>query len=365
MTCDQQLLHVLSKYSLKTSTSFLTYLLTLVYLQAQAANADTAATNAARAARFVSRATEQASQLLLSAANSTNTLPDIQWDSFPAAIRQQLLTLFHQKGWISTLGHPILQKQLPYERPMGLSQYHSFITNNPYYIAYWDEDFWVDQITPTPAHSPWLHPRQLQETLTEDQVLSLSAQLPAFQAVLEAAVAASVLPEQLLLEARQAAANSPASTIEVFIQHWVKQAGAAVSATAASILSRHKGARLVPIPPRRPSSLVSPLFGPLHNPPLTSGFTSGGADGVGRVEDFGDGSGGRCYGAITAVGSGDEGNRPGGLASVTPYGDAQQQSDLVGGAEGIQNADIAATYQDGTLGRVEWMVQSAAECLSV
>jgi hypothetical protein len=320
-------------------------------MQGQAS--DTAATNASRAARFVSKATEQAAQALLSAANGTNSLPDICWDSFPATVRQQLLHLFQQQGWVSVLGFPVLQQQLPYERRMSLNQYHSFIVRNPYFMGYWDEDYWVDEITPTPAQYPWLHPRQLRQSLTEDQILSLSAQLPAFQAVLEAAVAASILPEQLLLQARAGAATTPLSTTELFIHSWVKQAGAAVSAAvAASILS---AARLAPAAAsKRPTSrgpaqmLRSLRFPPLGTFRLWAAVADELPDVFSSEEDRGSGSGGRCYVAITAVGFGDEGSGSGRRASVVPYGDAQQpaEADVAGGADGSPDADSLSCWQE-------------------
>jgi hypothetical protein len=313
---------------------------------------DKAATNASRAARFISKATEQAAQALLSAANGTNSLPDIHWDSFPAAVRLQLRNVFQQQGWVTVLGIPVLQQQLPYEHRMGLNQYHSFIANNPYFIGYWDEDYWVDDITPTPAQYPWLHPRQLQDSLSEDQILSLSAQLPAFRAVLEAAVAASILPEQLLQQARAAAATAPLRTVELFIRPWVKQAAAAVSATSASILS---SARLAPPAANKPptSSASAQMFRSLRLPPLgTFRLGTGAADGlpyvISNAEDRGSGSGGRCYGSITAVGSGDEGSGSGRRASVMLYGDAQQpaEADVAGGAQGPPDTDSLSSWQE-------------------
>lgn len=312
--------------------------------------AATAATNTDRAARFVAKATEQAAQLLLAAANGTNSRPDVDWEAFPAAIRQQLLALFQQQGWVSTLGFAVRSKQLPYERPMGLDQYHNFIINNPFYMAHFEESYWVDEITPTPAHFPWLHPRQLQQCLlSEDNVLSLCAHLPIFRPVLEVAVAARLLPQHLLLQAQQAAASTPRSTLEVFMQNWMQQAGAAVSATAASILSgrRRTAITVTKRAARRPSSgLASDKYSFTGNLRRTGGISvSATADASSHVEDTrGDGRGGWSYGALTAVGSGDEGDQSAAAVAVLPYGDAQQQqqpADLVGaGAEGIAETDV-------------------------
>lgn len=284
---------------------------------------DKAATNASRAARFVSKATAQAAQVLLAAANGTNTLPDIQWEHFPAVLQQHLLQFFHQHGWVSSLGFPARKQQLPYERSMGLQQYHSFITSNPYYVAHWDEDYWNPQITPTPAQYPWLHPEELQEALTEDQVLSMSAQVPAFKPVLQAAVDASILPAQLLQDAHTAAATAPLSTAELFIQNWVQQAGGAVSVAAQKLLTQglnhagrihRKSAALVRLSTRRVRSK---------------------AEGA-SVEGRGDGSGGHWRKVLTAVGAGDEGSRSGRSLQVLPYGDVQQHGAEM--AEGLADA---------------------------
>lgn len=292
----------------------------------------TAVVNQNRTHRFISRATEQAAQLLLSAANRNNTLPDIQWDIFPAAIRQHLLQLFQHKGWVNLLGFPVCKKQLPYERPMGLGHYHSFISSNPYYCADWDEDYWIDQITPTPAQHPWIHVLQLQQALTEDELLSMSARIPAFQAVLEAAVAASILPEQLLLQAKAAAIQASLSTSELFICHWMQQAGSAVVSSASGFLTK---------------TLKKPFWrqgvdggkkGITLNLQGNSADSTTSTDAAAQTLERGGGSGGRCYGAITAVGGGDEGGRHGQSVSVCPYGDAQQQTDLSGGAEGLPDA---------------------------
>lgn len=288
---------------------------------------DIAATNAGRAARFISRATEQAAQVLLAAANGTNTLPDVQWEAFPAALRQQLLELFQGHGWVSSLGFPVLKKQLPYERPMGLEQYHSFIVNNPHYVVeHWDEsNYWAAEMTPTPAKYPWLHLREMQQALTEDRILSMSARLPAFQAVLQAAVDASILPEQLLRQAEEAAAQALPSTTELFVRHWVQQAGATVSVAARQLLSAVSTSTA-------PAAAGTQLLCGASDGPLRSRCAC--------VEDRGDGSGGRCHSVLTAVGSGDEGGRPGGSLPVLPYGDAQEHgSDLVAGAEGLPDAD--------------------------
>jgi hypothetical protein len=287
---------------------------------------DKATTNASRAAHFVSKATAHAAQVLLSAANGTNTLPDIQWERFPAVLQQHLLQLFQQHGWVSSLGSPALKQQLPYERPMGLQQYHSFITSNPYYVAHWDEDYWNPQITPTPAQHPWLHPDELQEALTEDQVLTMSAQVPAFKAVLQAAIDASILPAQLLQEAHTAAAKAPLSTAELLLQSWMQQAGSAVSVAAQKLLGqglshagriRRKSTALVRLRTRR------------------ARFNAEGA----CAEDRGNGSGGHWRKVLTAVGSGDEGSRLGRSVQVLPYGDVQQQgAEMAGGAEGLADA---------------------------
>jgi len=301
----------------------------LCMMQAPYGRETTAAVvNQDRAKRFISRATEQAAQLLLSAANQNNTLPDIQWDTFPAAIRQHLLQLFQHQGWVNLLGFPVCKKQLPYERPMGLNHYHSFISSNPYYCADWDEDYWVDQITPTPAQHPWIHALQLQQALTEDELLGMSARIPAFQAVLAAGVAASILPERLLLQAKAAASQAPPSTTELFIRHWMQQAGSAVVSSAAGFLTKtlKKPFWRQGVAGGKKSTTLN-LQGILAADSTTSTDAS-----------LGGGSGGRCYGAITAVGTGDEGSRHGQSVSVCPYGDAQQQTDLTGGAEGLSDA---------------------------
>lgn len=306
--------------------------------QQTATQTPAAANNKDRAARFVAKATEQASQLLLAAANGTNSRPDIDWEAFPPAIRQQLLALFQQQGFVSTLGFAVHSQQLPYERPMGLDQYHSFIISNPFYMAHFEESYWIDTITPTPAYFPWIHPRQLQQSLlTEDNVLSLCAHLPIFRPVLEAAVAAKLLPQHLLLQAQQAAASTPPSTMQLFLHNWIQQAGAAVSATAASILSGRRTARaVVKRSARRPGSGGS-----------TSSLTRGISLGVcantsshGVEETRGDGRGGWSFGAVTAVGSGDEGDRAAAAVSVSVVGDAQQQSADLLGAEGNTETDV-------------------------
>lgn len=302
-----------------------------------------ATTNLSRAQRFLGKATEQAAQLLLSAANGNNSLPDIRWHALPAAVREQLLQLFQQHGWVSVLGFPVLQKQLPYERPMDVARYHSFISSNPFYISYWEEDYWIDSITPTPAQHPWVHLLQMQQALTDEVVINMSAHIPAFAAVLQAAADAGIVPEQLLVQAQKAAAQAhvPPSTTGMFIKHWVRQASGAVAAFAPGLVlvNNNNGAG---------SSLLQ--FAGFRVSLRTSQRGGGGksfADSF--LEDTCDGSGGSCYGALTAVGSGDEGGRSGLAMSVVPVNDVQQQAELPAGGtadgplEAEQLKDLSAS----------------------
>jgi hypothetical protein len=281
---------------------------------------DSSGLSLSRAEQAVKNATAGAADALLFAANGHNSKPGLAWESFPAVLQAPLFDLFHQQGWITSLGLPVMQQQLPYSLPMDLQQYNAFICNpeNKFFIAWWTEHYWFPVTTPTPAAYPWLHTRRLQLALTQDWVFTLAARLPAFWPVLKPAVAAGILPQQLLQVAHEAANQQPLSTAQLFIRRWVQQASAVVGIAALQLHSRadslkahaHKAAAVVP---------AVPLYM----------FT----------ESWGSGSGGRSHGALTAVGAGDEGSRAGRAAPVMLYNESKKAVGVVRAVEGCTGAE--------------------------
>lgn len=136
--------------------------------------------------------------------------------------------------------------------------------------------------------------------------------------MLKPAVAAGILPQQLVQVAQAAATLQPLSTAQLFVRRWVQQAGTVVGIAAMQLLSK-SGSRKAQA---RRTPAVLPVT-PQHV----------------IAESWGSGSGGRSYGALTAVGAGDEGSRAGRAASAVLYSDSKKAAGVVRAVEGCTGAE--------------------------
>jgi hypothetical protein len=305
--------HVIS-----TAVSYLQQKLCLLQSETDTVT-DISRTNASGAERCVQEAREATADALLFAANAHNSKADIAWESFPAVLQAPLFDLFHQQGWITSLGLPVMQQQLHYSLPMDLQQYIAFTCNprNQYFIATWSEHYWFPVITPTPAAYPWVHTRQMQQALTQDCVFTLAARLPAFWPVLKPAVAAGLLPQQLLQVAQESATQQLLSTVQLLVKRWMQQASTVVGIAALQLLSKADSLRVQ----------VRKAAAELPVTPFDM-----------MSESWGSGSGGRSYGALTAVGAGDESSRGGRGVSVVLYSESKKTAGVVHALEGCTDA---------------------------